>query len=321
MEQVNAKISDMLPEDWFKKQDESSFFLASYKILLVPNKIFNKNIMFIDLPGMRAFIIYGSVSYLDRGEFSIEFNQNHQAIINVNPEFRSTKVCGHLLLAHPFQIDGLNGDESVVRKRVSAYAGLFASFFGRNCVFELEFENIVHCAGDKVEVCSPVFENPYFFGVPDLSIKNVEYFKLVVSHLSGLNQEVRNRIELAFHWFEASLRNIDGIDTFIKLWVAIEVLAMPDTTNIRPANELLAASYGLSVQEASDRFMLGRLFGLRSRIIHNGEKIPMHQEILRLMEALFIDLLLATLGLDGVGKSEIVVRQQGEVIDLAIRAG
>ena len=70
---------------------------------------------------------------------------------------------------------------------------------------------------------------------------------------------------------------------------------MPDTTNIQPLEEMLATHYGIFHSEARDRFKVGRLFGRRSDIVHEGDLTPPDVRLLVYMQALFMDALRATL--------------------------
>ena len=64
------------------------------------------------------------------------------------------------------------------------------------------------------------------------------------------------------------------MSSFIKFWVAIETLAMPNTSNIKPLNLALAKGYNLKITEAETRFQLGLGLNLRSKIVHDGLIVP-----------------------------------------------
>jgi hypothetical protein len=51
------------------------------------------------------------------------------------------------------------------------------------------------------------------------------------------------------------------------LWFVVEVLAMPDTTNVRPVRELLAAHVD-GTTERDWQELVGRHFGRRSKLVH-----------------------------------------------------
>ncbi|MBD0325807.1 MAG: hypothetical protein ICV68_05215, partial [Pyrinomonadaceae bacterium] len=114
-------------------------------------------------------------------------------------------------------------------------------------------------------------------------------------------------IKLSLRWFESALYGKGGIDAYLKYWFAIETLGMPSTTNIRPLVESLSRAYGISHEEAQQKFSIGRLFGLRSRIVHEGQIISVHQNLTKYIEALYVDVLLEHLGLASEHRAEDVI--------------
>ncbi len=82
------------------------------------------------------------------------------------------------------------------------------------------------------------------------------------------------------------------MDAVLKHWVALETLVMPNTTDLRPVNEVLKRVYGKPMAEIQATFGVGRVFGLRAQIVHHGAIVPIDERLLRYLEALYADLLL-----------------------------
>ena len=82
---------------------------------------------------------------------------------------------------------------------------------------------------------------------------------------------------------------------------------MPDTTDIRPINIALARIYGLSRDEVTTRFKIGRIFGLRSDIVHNGQVRSIHQQLQRYIQAVYVDILFDLLGQASERRAEAVL--------------
>lgn len=72
---------------------------------------------------------------------------------------------------------------------------------------------------------------------------------------------------------------------------------MPNTTDVRPLNNSLSRAYNLSRDTVENHFAVGRLQGLRSRIVHKGQIISIHKDLLDYLEALYADILNENLGL------------------------
>jgi hypothetical protein len=111
-----------------------------------------------------------------------------------------------------------------------------------------------------------------------------------------MDTAIRNRTELSLHWFASGVAD-DGVDGFLKTWIAIEALAMPNGTNVAQVKELLGLAYGVSPSKASSDLYVGWLVRIRGRIVHSGAIRSLHYAIPMYMEALYKDLLFEVLGL------------------------
>lgn len=94
----------------------------------------------------------------------------------------------------------------------------------------------------------------------------LEWQKTVVARYEALPVEEKRRLRLASQWFWLAIHERDPVNQYLALWFVVEVLAMPDTTDIRPVRELLAAHVGGT--EADWREFVGRHFGRRSVLVH-----------------------------------------------------
>ncbi|HKB64568.1 MAG TPA: hypothetical protein VKC61_01855 [Pyrinomonadaceae bacterium] len=86
---------------------------------------------------------------------------------------------------------------------------------------------------------------------------------------------------------------------------------MPDTTNIVPLVESMARIYSISKDEARKKFLIGRLFGIRSQIVHNGMIIPIEDKLLQFLDAVYADLLYEQLGLVTEHRAETLLSSKG----------
>ena len=133
-------------------------------------------------------------------------------------------------------------------------------------------------------------------GTPNLNPDYLQFIADAHALLVDMPETDRNRLSLALRWINAAIRD-RRVDAFIKYWLAIETLGMPDDTNIRPISETLARVYNISYAEARDRFLVGRLYGRRSRIVHEEDLTPVDAQVLIYLFAIFMDLLRAELGI------------------------
>jgi hypothetical protein len=80
--------------------------------------------------------------------------------------------------------------------------------------------------------------------------------------------ESTDRLSLACDWYWRSTETSDPVTEYLELWFVVEAIAMPDTTDVRPVRERLAAAFGGT--ENDWRSLVGRHFGRRSKLVHGA---------------------------------------------------
>ena len=86
------------------------------------------------------------------------------------------------------------------------------------------------------------------------------------------------------------------IDTFLNYWIAFEALAMPNE-RVKSAIVKLAAIHGRSQEEIQRIFPIGRISGLRAKILHYGLVFALDKRLLQFMDDLFVDVLMYILNM------------------------
>ena len=124
----------------------------------------------------------------------------------------------------------------------------------------------------------------------------------------------RERIALSLRWYDEAKRE-GGVDAFLKFWFALETLAMPDDTDIRPIREDLRAIYEESAADVEPRFGIGRLFGLRSRIVHHGLRAEISPALLVYMNGVYVDLLAKKLGFTSSRSAGQALEEAGGILN------
>lgn len=200
------------------------------------------------------------------------------------------------------------------RASIDAARGLLYAYHGRNIAYMKVSELEVALASSTLTQSTETAENPFCLPEPKLSPAEFRTFSLVAQRIDETDEPEKDRLGLSFRWF-ASGAHLWGPDAFLHYWIALEALAMPDSTNIKPLNEHLAASYGVSLAQATAEFRLGRLCGFRSAIVHAGSHRPVPGDVLTYVAALYSDVLLDVLGLPSEGRARSVWTSSGGVID------
>lgn len=300
-------LTDLVPRGWFSNPEESSIWVTGYRIVGGDEKELKQGKVF-DFDKVRIVILFGSISYLDSSRSRWEWSDPNKVKFNLKVENVKAPEGCYLLLITPFIVDGVQENESEVKKRITVSSGLVAALAGRNSIYERLYDNLINIQTGHISGFSPIFENPSVFPRPDFSEPRSVLLSKAIKAAANLDNTEKNRFELALHWYESAFRST-GVDSFLKSWIAVEVLMMPDSTNIKSINESLSRAYSLSVDEVKDRFYVGQLFGLRSRIVHKGEVIPVHYLLEWYLQAIFEDVLFERLGLPSIHRAASVQKR------------
>ena len=209
-----------------------------------------------------------------------------------------------LLLITPLPDDYDGNDEDAAKERVGLIRSVMVALLGRNATYKHEFDVAVECAARIV--------GTGFFGyttpadeTPMVNKEGMDLVSATLEKLSSLDDSTQNRIRLALRWNRRSFGDdriardtTEGkVDDFINSWLALETLAMEGTTNIAPIKNMLAEIHSLDAQQAGDLFPIGRIYGLRGNILHDGQMQRLENGLIRFMTDVFSDLLLHILGL------------------------
>lgn len=93
---------------------------------------------------------------------------------------------------------------------------------------------------------------------------------------------------------------------------------MPDGTNIRPVTEALARRSRVSEFDAVGRYKIGRVYGLRSEIVHNGYSGKVSPRLPQYLRAVFVDLIGDVLN-ESFGEVERLLETSGFSLDEVLR--
>lgn len=78
------------------------------------------------------------------------------------------------------------------------------------------------------------------------------------------------RFDLMSRFIARGLSESSPEEAFIWLWTALEIFPMVNTTDIKPISNFLAPYLGRSPSVVKDKLKIGFLFGIRSKIVHDG---------------------------------------------------
>lgn len=295
--------SDLGNPDWYNDPMETDLHLVGYRMMCVEDAVLVPP-RSVDFGLTRVHLLLASLPR----------HEGARMVATTANEFRvetgswsTTPMGPHALIVTPARVDGVRQPEPEVRDRIAATVGLLNAWQGPNVTYEKVTEFEVSVGGDTVTTWSSAVRSPASMRSPELDDLELARLSSAVQGLADLSDGQRNRTLLSLRWFERGTDG-DGIDAFLRLWIAIETLAMPDTTNISPLVSLLASSYGISAKEVQGRFAVGRVFGLRGAIVHAGKRPSVTGIFLDFVAAIYTDALMATLGITQSRRAEEVLR-------------
>lgn len=283
-------LRDAVPREWLASHDHA--WLTLYSIAMGTEREF-KLAKRVELPGALVLAFWGSMTYLDPSTLTLRFSPEGEIIAEGAISQRDSGLGAWLAVLQPCNTEAPS-NEYDLKVKASVLTALLIGLTTRNYAYSKVAENCVSLTADQATAATSPILGPHGYDKP-LRLR-LDAFGAAASLLAQMPDSERRRIELSLHWYDKALRSI-GVDSFLNNWIAVETLAMPDTSNVRPVNERLAAIYGMSYSDAAERFGVGKLLGLRSRIVHDGEDLTVHAQLADYMNLLYEDLLHAFLGL------------------------
>ncbi len=131
---------------------------------------------------------------------------------------------------------------------------------------------------------------------------------MLANHLERPVEELQ-RIGLACDWYWRSTQTSDLVTEYLELWFAVEVIAMPDTADVRPVRKRLSAAFGGS--EAEWKEFVGRHVNRRSKLVHGDAKRAVEEQEVESLRDLVKALLELEFGIEGDERRESLRRRAG----------
>jgi hypothetical protein len=246
----------------------------------------------LDFGRVRVVVHGGTLGYMHVSEaFQLDVQGEDFVLETSRIRHPTTPEGAYLILMAPFDNGGRLQTEAAAKEQIEVTTGLLVAALGLNIayrpVFDIGFDLP---AGNQIAVTDPAFA-PQLYDPPDVSDRGLANATGLHAAMDLLDGSSQARTRLSLRWYVKSLHDF-GTDSFLAMWIALETLAMPDTTNIRPLSEAVGRTHGTEATTASAQFHIGRLCGLRGQIVHEGALIAVPPMMLRYVDALYRDVLL-----------------------------
>src|SRR6266545_6605089 len=289
--------TDLVRPDWFKDPMKGSIWVRAYAAPKATKDELPEERLQFDIGLVRGTVSHGVLKYFNSPRPYLEPTSNGDARFRIPPggAIMSTIPGTYLVLVTPHVEEGVEPREETTLDVLDEVDGLLIGSGAHALVFQRTFDNVISLSGTQIILPFGEVDNAGWYDKPDLRPQAFQMLNDVHQAIELQGASLRQRMRLSLRWL-ASAGHDRGVDSFLKLWIALETLALPEgITDIGPANALLAEAYGLSRQEVGERFCLGRLQNLRSEIVHNGKLPKIPGEVSKFFEGLYFDLLFAVL--------------------------
>ena len=282
-----APLAELLPADWAPLKGEG--LAVGYTMLGVSQKTLSPPVslvlgdvcMVMGNLGLPMLAVQAQIGHSDEGQIEIS--------VRAADEGERREPSAASLFITP-----LSNDEDAIgkaRTRVHQIVGLLSAVESKLVAYEHVEDYRVSFETGMFSPVPVLVAETAWWTTPDISEAARKRWTQAAAILQSSDQ--RAQVELSLRWYDEAKR-VSGIDAFLKLWFAIEILAMPDTTSISPVRDKLQQIYPDGDVEAE--FGIGRIFGLRGRIVHQGVRVDLSPKLLGYLGALYVDLLAVTLG-------------------------
>lgn len=309
---VEFNILEQIPNIWFKNRETSSIWLSGYRMMRVTNESIPEGMRYFDLKKARIFLFYGTVDYIDSSSATPQISPNGDVIFDTSAINKQTPIGAYLIIVLPFDVDSKEGNERVTKDRIADIVGLIASVNQMNMIFTHLFDYVYNLSRKEKSVIGNVIINPFSMPIPELSKERLAFITTIDDAIESKEASLRERIRLSLRWYKSAIYD-ENVDAFIKYWIAIETLGMSDT-KISPLNRALARIYNISQEETRNKFNIGRIFGIRGRIIHDGEQLQIGVTILGYLESIYIDLLYDAIGCQSDYRVGQYIEKYGQIL-------
>lgn len=182
----------------------------------------------------------------------------------------------------------------------------------------LAFEHVedywINYPGNGLSGAAKVILDTTWWDTPVVSSDAQEKWKLVQQAIA--DSEEPDRLWLSLRWIDEAKRST-GTDAFLKLWFALEILtASTDDKVVSRINRALRAAYEIDQSEVGPEFAIGRIFGLRGKVVHHGLKVDLSGRFLNYLAGVYIDLLVSMLGFQVPGRANASRDEAGGIDNL-----
>ncbi len=219
--------TEFTSKNWFKKPEQSSIWISAYECARLSPEDLPNGFKKIDLKIANAVIIHGQLKFHDTNE-TFKLSPEGSPGLSLNLKEKETESGIWLVFIIPFKVDGVEGDSANIQFIISTLAGFLSCLAGRNIVYKNIFNQTVLLGEKQTQFSGPVHLNPLALPKPAIAEDRINLIEDAFATINSIPKPKKNKILLSLHWYEQGEFS-RGIDSLLKIWIALEVLGMDMT--------------------------------------------------------------------------------------------
>lgn len=169
--------------------------------------------------------------------------------------------------------------------------GLLRFVLGSRFLLSKVFTKIIDLATGNQSVWSHSLLNPLLMGPEKLTPKSVIALDNAATKIESLSTVDRDQILRALRWINDAFDDTDKWDSFLKIWIAIEMVFIRKQQAPSVLRDAICNAYELTANDVNHLFAVGQIYGLRKQIIHHGALPNFDARFVDILSDLFRDLL------------------------------
>jgi hypothetical protein len=286
MEDQPIDLIKYVNDSSFDNRDGERFFrIVGYTCLTFTAK---KEYFHYELGKNHIINLYGSIQYYDDLKYhyysddsglKISFDSNAM-------EVKKTDVGLWLLLIIPYTDKGKHVD--YIENEI---IGLFSMFFGQNYAFEVRFRNDFRYSDMNLQMYGGVIENPEKINKLDINKENMQIFSGIIDQIENIDEINKNKVLSSLRWYRKANGQF-GVEGFIYLWTALEIIGKNGTQELRLLKEKMVIMYDLKDEEIENKTYIGHIESFRGKVLHRGFDNPIDGKILDYIRLIIDDLVI-----------------------------
>lgn len=186
-------------------------------------------------------------------------------------------------------------------EQIATIEGYVRLVFGRNSLDHQVFKQ--QFAAGQHTLSSAVVMNPFFRIAFPFSEQNLGSLQFLEKLIDSGTLEAQDRLKRSLGWYTSAVSS-NGVDSFLRIWIAIEMLFTNSEYVVNELAKKVAEAYKIEAVEAKEKFQLGKLFGLRSLIVHRGSTDGFNDAVVDVLSFLYFDLLVFELNKEHSRRAE-----------------